>query len=333
MPGSGHTDLAFARWDHPAPRGRVVIAHGYGEHGERYRHTARWLNGLGWSVSALDHRGFGRSGGVRGDARGIQGPVEDLTLFLRQERMQDSGRAPARARSPAPGPAGAQLRRPAGAPGPAVAPGHPGRPDRLQSGARACAGCPSPCRCSRPLARWLAPHRPLSLPGDKSRVCSDPALVQRYLEDPLCHRYVSAGFLAAMAEGSRELLEFGGPNWTAPSCSWRRARTRWWTRTAPSPCGRPSVRNCWNGIAWRGFFMRYFMIWPGPEAERLAAQWLDRLFPAPDATPATPGRDTLNAQESHETIPCPDVPAGPPAPGGGLACSRNPRPSRIPTGT
>ena len=89
--------IAITRWDHPAPKGRVVLSHGYGEHAERYRHTARWLNECGWAVSGMDHRGFGRSGGRRGDASGIRAFVEDLAFFLRHERHYDARQSGGRA--------------------------------------------------------------------------------------------------------------------------------------------------------------------------------------------------------------------------------------------
>ena len=89
LTGHSQTPLAYVRWEHPDPKGRVVLSHGYGEHAERYRHTAKWLHDLGWSVSAMDHRGFGRSGGRRGDASGIRAFVEELALFLRHERHHD----------------------------------------------------------------------------------------------------------------------------------------------------------------------------------------------------------------------------------------------------
>ena len=203
----GEAPLAYARWEHPSPRGRVVIAHGYGEHGGRWAHAARWLNGAGWSVSALDHRGFGRSGGVRGDAHGIRGPVEDLTLFLRQERMHDAARAGA-------GPAlpmvllghsfGGLLAL-------LVLLWHPETLDALvvSSPALQLRELPRSLRALQRLLYWLAPHRPLQVPSDKSRVCSDPAMVERYHADPFCHRFVSAAFVEAMLEGRRELLDLG----------------------------------------------------------------------------------------------------------------------------
>ena len=219
LTGHGGTALAFARWEHPRPRGRAVIAHGYGEHGERYRHTAHWLHRLGWSISSLDHRGFGRSGGIRGDADGIHGPVEDLALFLRQERRWDAERV------------GFQSRLEAGmlTPPPQVCPQvllahsfggllgllsllwHADTMDGLllSSPAVTLRRLPWPLQALSKLLLWLAPHRPLDLPNDKGQVCSDPVLVQRYWDDPHCHRFITAGFLAAMQEGREELLALG----------------------------------------------------------------------------------------------------------------------------
>ena len=59
------------------------------------------------------------------------------------------------------------------------------------------------------LLSWFLPHWPIHLHGDKSRVCSDPVLVQRYERDPLCHRQATAAFGAALDEGRAELLPLG----------------------------------------------------------------------------------------------------------------------------
>lgn len=57
--------------------------------------------------------------------------------------------------------------------------------------------------------RWVLPHQPIRLHGDKHRVCSDPVIVQRYEADPLCHRFATAAFGAALDEGRAELLPLG----------------------------------------------------------------------------------------------------------------------------
>ena len=208
--------LAFARWEHPAPKGRIVLSHGYGEHAERYRHTAGWLIGLGWSVSAMDHHGFGRSGGRRGDASGIRAFVEDLAFFLRHERHYDARRTGARP----PGPGEEEVPSL-----PQVLLGHSfgglvaaldllWHPDTLEG-----LVLTSPAITLQPMGSWMkalqrllllvAPHATLSLPTDKDAVCSDPDLVRRYWEDPLCHRRASAAFAQALEQGRRELLPFG----------------------------------------------------------------------------------------------------------------------------
>ena len=220
LTGHGGLPLAWARWEHPAPKGRVVISHGYGEHGERYRHTAHWLHSLGWSVSSMDHSGFGRSGGIRGDAAGgIRAFVDDIALFLRQERRHDAHRT------------GATARVVDGVPMPPlpvcpqVVLGHSfgglvalltllWHVDTLDG---LILSSPSVAVRSQPKAvvllswilRWVMPHRPIQLHGDKSQVCSDPVLVQRYEADPLCHRWVTAAFGAALAEGRADLLPLG----------------------------------------------------------------------------------------------------------------------------
>jgi alpha-beta hydrolase superfamily lysophospholipase len=280
MTGVGETPLAYARWEHPAPRGRVVIAHGYGEHGGRWGHTARWLNREGWSVSAMDHRGFGRSGGVRGDASGIRGPVEDLTLFLRQERMHDA----------------AQGR-------PQILLGHSfgglvalltllWHPDTLEalivtSPALKLRELPFSLKALQKLCAWVIPHRPLDLPGDKSLVCSDPVMVQRYLDDPFCHRFISAAFLAAMVEGRRELLGFGA-ELDRPILLLDAGQDR-----VTDPDGAEEL---WSAVApgllqrhrLEGFYHEIFHDLGRAEAERLAGQWLDRLFPLEPSTSHTP---------------------------------------------
>lgn len=201
--GQEGLQLAFTRWEHPAPKGRIAISHGFGEHGQRYAHTARWLHDLGWSVSALDHRGFGRSEGARGDANGIKGFMEDWTAFLRQERLYDTARAgqPLLVLGHSFGALVALL----------TALWHPDAQDGLilSSPAIVLRAFTAPLQVLNRVLAWVAPHRPVTLGGPKTDVCSDPFLVQRYWADPLCHRTITAAYIAAMEEGSRELLPMG----------------------------------------------------------------------------------------------------------------------------
>jgi len=288
LAGHGVGDLAYARWERPEPRGRVVISHGYGEHGGRYAEVAFWLNGLGWSVSALDHRGFGRSGGVRGDLTGIRAPVEDLAAFLRHERRYDADRVGA-----LPALAGGVP-----VPPPPVCPQvllghsfggllalldllwHADTVDGLilTSPAVTLRELPAGLRLLRTVLGWVAPHRPLDLPNDKALVCTDPDLVRAYWADPLCHRFVTAGFMAALAEGHDELLPLGaeldrpvllldaGEDLVVdPDGS-----DRLWSAMAPGLLERHRMQGMRHEI---------FHDLHRAEAENLAAQWLDRVFP------------------------------------------------------
>lgn len=63
-----------------AGHGGIVLMHGLGEHSGRYVDIVRFLNDCGWSVRTYDHRGHGRSSGVRGD-------VPDDEAILRDAKM------------------------------------------------------------------------------------------------------------------------------------------------------------------------------------------------------------------------------------------------------
>jgi alpha-beta hydrolase superfamily lysophospholipase len=275
----------------------VVIAHGYGEHGGRYAATALWLNGLGWSVSAMDHRGFGRSGGVRGDLTGIRAPVEDLAAFLRHERRFDAERVGAQPRLEA------WARREGSLPVahqacpqacPQVLLGHSfggllalldllWHADTLDglilSSPSVTLREISPgLRLLRKILGWVAPHRPLDLPNDKSLVCSDPELVQAYWADPLCHRFITAGFMAGLAEGREELLPLGA-ELDRPVLLLEAGldtvvdpdgNERLWSAMAPGRLERHRLE---------GMRHELFHDLRRVEAEILAAQWLDRVFP------------------------------------------------------
>ena len=64
------------------PVGVVVIAHGFAEHGGRYRHVAERLVAEGLAVRAPDHRGHGLSEGKRTSVVRFDDYVDDLTTVI-----------------------------------------------------------------------------------------------------------------------------------------------------------------------------------------------------------------------------------------------------------
>lgn len=64
--GVGGVRIVYDVWTpQVAPRGVVVLCHGYAEHARRYDHVARRFGAAGLLTYALDQRGHGRSGGKR----------------------------------------------------------------------------------------------------------------------------------------------------------------------------------------------------------------------------------------------------------------------------
>jgi alpha-beta hydrolase superfamily lysophospholipase len=78
MMGEGGIQLRWLRWDAPAPRGSVLVVHGFGDHAGRYRDVVRVLTARGLSVAGYDQRGHGGSPGRRGDAPGFESFLRDL---------------------------------------------------------------------------------------------------------------------------------------------------------------------------------------------------------------------------------------------------------------
>jgi alpha-beta hydrolase superfamily lysophospholipase len=71
-------------WPQPSPRGVLVIAHGFGEHGGCYEHVAGALGpALELDVLAFDQRGHGRSSGRRGVVREYMDLAGDVAAGLK----------------------------------------------------------------------------------------------------------------------------------------------------------------------------------------------------------------------------------------------------------
>ncbi len=78
--------LAVKRWQPSVPRlANVFLLHGFGEHAGRYDRLGRELSAAGYSLTSLDHRGHGRSGGPRAVVPDAQRLAGDWLDFLASE--------------------------------------------------------------------------------------------------------------------------------------------------------------------------------------------------------------------------------------------------------
>ena len=88
---SGHS-IFYSCWRPNGPaRAVILILHGLGEHGGRYRHLIAALVDAGYLVYAHDHQGFGRSGGVRGYVHDFHDYLTDITQVVSMARQRNPG--------------------------------------------------------------------------------------------------------------------------------------------------------------------------------------------------------------------------------------------------
>lgn len=78
-------------WPVAQPKAVIVLVHGIGEHSRRYDHVAAALNQAGYAVYALDHRGHGKSEGMRVYFDSFDQPVADLKQYVDTVRAQHPG--------------------------------------------------------------------------------------------------------------------------------------------------------------------------------------------------------------------------------------------------
>jgi alpha-beta hydrolase superfamily lysophospholipase len=78
-------------WENRGARRVVVIAHGYGEHIERYDHVARALCARGATVYGPDHLGHGRSEGERVLIADVEHVVDDLVRVVERGQAHHPG--------------------------------------------------------------------------------------------------------------------------------------------------------------------------------------------------------------------------------------------------
>ena len=198
--------LHLNNWPVPQPRARMLIVHGLGEHSGRYATLASELNARGISVRAFDHRGHGRSQGMRGVVGKEAACLSRDTTEIFNAYAAESGDVPFLLGHSMGGlvvmhAVAEQRLRPRGliASSPALA-SHAGAFDRLLS----------------KLLLHVAPDLTVAngLPADR---LSHAAGVERtYLDDPLNHNRISARLARYIFDAGPEVIA-AAPQWAVPT--------------------------------------------------------------------------------------------------------------------
>jgi alpha-beta hydrolase superfamily lysophospholipase len=80
--GKGNVEIFTQRWLSDQPKAVLILVHGLGEHSGRYAELIESLKGKNISVYALDHRGHGKSEGIRGHINSFMDYIYDLKIFI-----------------------------------------------------------------------------------------------------------------------------------------------------------------------------------------------------------------------------------------------------------
>lgn len=197
------TVQARRRWRATEPWAAMVLLHGIAEHGGRYEHVGARLASEGIEVVAIDHRGYGLSGGRRAYVRSFTAFHDDVVDQLAQVRTLGL---------------------------PTVLLGHSmgglialgsvleagARPDALAlSGPALGAAVPPALRALVPVLARATPRVRVPTPVDGGQLATDPAVAEAYFADPLVVTSttpaLAAALLAAMRAANARLAELSVP--------------------------------------------------------------------------------------------------------------------------
>jgi acylglycerol lipase len=175
------------RWSAYEPWAAMLLLHGIAEHSGRYEHVGAQLASAGIEVIAIDHRGFGMSGGRRSYVVSFDEFVDDVGDQLTQVRglglptvLLGHSMGGLIALSYV-----LQGRRPA--------------PDALAlSGPALGASLPAPLRALVPVLARYAPRLRVPTPVKGSQLAADPAVGEAYFADPLVARTTTPALAQAL---------------------------------------------------------------------------------------------------------------------------------------
>ena len=201
--------LALHEWPLAADRRAravVVLVHGIGEHAGRYAHVAQHLNDSGFAVRAADHYGHGGSSGARGGLPSVMRLVDDLALVIDDTRRRYPGLPLVVLGHSLGGLVAASFVARAVRPVDALVLSSPGLDPGLSAFQKLLIAV---------LSR-VAPTLRVGNGLDDRYLSHDPAVVQGYRADPLCHDRIGARLARFLADEGA-IVQAAAPRWTVPT--------------------------------------------------------------------------------------------------------------------
>lgn len=180
----------------------MVVVHGLGEHGGRYGNLVDYFTPKGVGVFAMDHRGHGRSTGIRGHVDAFSQYIEDLAAFVNLVRG-DLGRDNVIL-------VGHSL---GGLISIAYAQRFPHTLSHLVVSSPALRPKEDPPKVKEIMGKLLArvyPSLTLGNELDPNHVSRDPEVVRAYVSDPLVHDRVSTRFFVEFLRQAEAVGEAAG---------------------------------------------------------------------------------------------------------------------------
>ena len=249
-------------------RAVVVLVHGIGEHAGRYAHVAKRLNDWGFAVRAADHYGHGGSSGARGGLPSVMRLVDDLALVVDDTRRRYPHLPLVVLGHSLGGLVAASFVARAVRPVDALVLSSPGLDPGLSAFQKLLIAV---------LSR-VAPTLRVGNGLDDRYLSHDPAVVQGYRADPLCHDRIGARLARFLADEG-VVVQAAAPHWTVPTLLVyagddrlvKPAGSRRFAEAAPAALLRATC-----------FAALYHEIFNELEAEPVfetLARWLDVRFP------------------------------------------------------
>lgn len=203
----GHSRLLlFCRsWLPREPVRAIALVHGFAEHSGRYEHLAAWFADRDTAVHGFDLRGHGRSPGPRGHVANFADYLNDLETFLETVR-EASGDMPVTLMGHSMGGlivASYAVER---------AREHNPLVQNVVTSGAALELSSELSRFKISLARLLykvAPRFSMNAGLDPHAICTDPDVVERYIEDPLVHGTTTTSHAVAMIDQIERLRGAG----------------------------------------------------------------------------------------------------------------------------